>query len=292
MTIRTLTATDADAFAAFRREALVDSPLAFGASPDDDFVSSPEAAVEYLGRGDDFVIFGAFEGAQLAGAVGMARDHHRKSSHKAHLWGMFVRPPYRGRGIGRALVDAAVARARVMPGITRVDLAVSSVAASARRLYQRAGFAVWGTEPDALRDGGRSVAEDHMVLAIGAAGADDRAAVIAATKAMFAAMKAKDERAMRTVISPEATFLSIRATGQKALVRTGDEFVRGILSNPATLEERLLEAKVGSDGRIASLQAAYDFHIDGRFSHRGTDLFLFLREAGGWVLISAAYTVE
>lgn len=292
MKIRKLTAADSDEFVALRREALVDSPLAFGASPDDDFVSSPDAVVDHLRRGDDSVIFGAFDGDHLAGVVGMYRDGHRKSSHKAHIWGMFVRPPHRGRGIGRDLLDAAIAHARSMPGITRVDLAASSAAAAARRLYRRAGFVIWGTDPDALRDGGRSVAEDHMVFIVGAAGADERAAVIAATEAIFAAMKAKDEGAMRALISPDAPFVSVRVAEQKALVRTGEEFVRGILSNPATLEERMFEAKVGSDGRLASLQATYDLHIDGRYSHRGTDVFLFLREAACWVLVSAAYTIE
>ena len=38
--------------------------------------------------------------------------------------------------------------------------------APARRLYERAGFEIWGTEPEALRHDGQSVAEHHMALHI------------------------------------------------------------------------------------------------------------------------------
>ena len=39
---------------------------------------------------------------------------------------------------------------------------MTSDAPEARRLYERAGFVSWGTEPDALRHEGRSVSETNM----------------------------------------------------------------------------------------------------------------------------------
>ena len=36
----------------------------------------------------------------------------------------------------------------------------------------------------------------------------------------------------------------------------------------------------------------YDFHIDGRFSHSGVDVFTVVRTADGWRIASIAYTVD
>ena len=44
--IRLLREEDADAYANLRREALLDAPLAFASSPDDDFISDVEAVRE------------------------------------------------------------------------------------------------------------------------------------------------------------------------------------------------------------------------------------------------------
>lgn len=169
-TIRRLGEHDAEAYAALRRAALLESPLAFGASPADDFVSTPGAVREQLGGGPDWVLLGAFSPpppAELVGAVGVVRDRHLKGRHKVHLWGMYVVPAHRGKGVAAALLQAALGHARSLPGVTWVHLGVSEAAPAARRLYERAGFEVWGTEPEALRHGGRVVGEHHMALRVG-----------------------------------------------------------------------------------------------------------------------------
>src|SRR5262245_20998325 len=163
MTIRELGDGDAEAYVALRREALVDAPLAFGASPQDDFVSSPAAVREQLRRAPDWALFGALDGG-LIGAVGVFRDRRIKAAHQAHVWGMYVVPAHRGRGIADALLQAAIGHARSLGGVAWVHLTVTSAATAARRLYERAGFQVWGTEPDALRYQGRAVMDYHMAL--------------------------------------------------------------------------------------------------------------------------------
>ena len=107
------------------------------------------------------MVIGAFDPG-LVGAIGLHRDRHRKAAHKVHLWGMYVTPGHRHRGVGAALLDAVLAHAATLPGVDAVRLTVSDAAPAARRLYERAGFHVWGTEPEALRYEGRSVVEHHM----------------------------------------------------------------------------------------------------------------------------------
>lgn len=166
-TVRALREEDAEAYVELRQEALREAPLAFAASPESDFVGSPEAVRAQLRRAPEWAILGAFEDERLGrliGAVGLFRDRHPKSAHKAHLWGMYVTPGHRRQGIAAELLDAAIRHARSLPGLARVSLSVTAAAPGARRLYERAGFEVWGTEPDALRHDGKSVAEHHMAL--------------------------------------------------------------------------------------------------------------------------------
>lgn len=161
--IRELQDNDAEVYVALRREALLESPLAFASSPADDVASSSEAVRDLLRRAPESVIIGAFQ-SNLIGAVGLYRDRHLKSSHKAHIWGMYVAPSHRRQGIAAGLLHAALRHARTLPGVSWVHLSVSSAAPAARRLYERAGFELWGTEPEALRHDGQAVVEHHMAL--------------------------------------------------------------------------------------------------------------------------------
>lgn len=166
--IRLLHDEDAEAYVELRREALCDAPLAFASSPDDDLVSDLGTLREQLRRAPDSVIFGAFHD-RLVGAAGLYRDRHRKSSHKAHLWGMYVTPAHRHQGIASQLLRAVLRHAESMPGVSWVHLSVSTAAPEAQRLYESAGFRTWGTEPEALRHDGQAVSELHMALHLGAA---------------------------------------------------------------------------------------------------------------------------
>ena len=161
--IRLLREEDAQAYVKLRREALLDAPLVFASSPADDLSSDPEAVRAELRRAPEFVIIGAFED-HLIGAVGVYRDRHLKSSHKTHLWGMYVVPSHRRQGVATDLLDAAIRHARALPGVCWIHLSVTSAAPAAQRLYERAGFRVWGAEPDALSHDGQSVVEYHMAL--------------------------------------------------------------------------------------------------------------------------------
>lgn len=162
--IRQLGESDFEAYVAMRRASLLDAPLALTASPEDDFhAGSVERLREQLKLAPDWAIFGAFV-PHLAGSVGLMRDRHVKRSHITFLWGMYVAHAERGSGLATRLLDAAVLHARSLNGVSAIQLSVSSAAPEARRLYKRAGFELWGTEPDALRYQGVSVTENHMAL--------------------------------------------------------------------------------------------------------------------------------
>ncbi len=58
---------------------------------------------------------------------------------EAYLQELYVAPPLRGRGIGRALLEATIAVAREA-GATAIDLNTGETDAAARALYESLGF--------------------------------------------------------------------------------------------------------------------------------------------------------
>lgn len=108
--------------------------------------------------------FGAFEGGELVGAVTVEFASRPKTKHKAHLIGMFVSESARGRGVGKALVAAAVNCARARDGILVVTLTVTEGNAPATRLYEASGFKTFGVEPMAIATSSGLKSKVHMWL--------------------------------------------------------------------------------------------------------------------------------
>ncbi len=163
MSIRQLKPEDAASLVALRREALESHPLAFGASIEDDRALSLKFVRTSLADSEQ-AVFGGFEEGNLIGMVGVIRASKVKLRHKAHIWGMYVSPRARGKGIGRALLESAIDQARAWPGVEQLALGVTETATAARALYEAAGFQTWGREPRALQWEGRFVDELHLVL--------------------------------------------------------------------------------------------------------------------------------
>ncbi|UCF69367.1 MAG: GNAT family N-acetyltransferase [Acidobacteriota bacterium] len=162
--VRILRPEEAPALVALRREALESCPQAFASSLDDDRGLSIEYMQEAMSKTAQMTVFGLFDGGTLTGMTGLFREPKSKACHKAHIWGMYVRPGVRRRGGGMRLLNAAIDHARSWSGVVQVHLSVSESARAAQALYQRAGFVEWGREPRALRWQGEFLDERHLVL--------------------------------------------------------------------------------------------------------------------------------
>jgi ribosomal protein S18 acetylase RimI-like enzyme len=77
---------------------------------------------------------------------------------------MHVAAEMRRRGVGRALLLEACARARQVEGLEQLHLTVATTNAAARHLYRSVGFRPYGVEPHALKLGDRYWDEELMVL--------------------------------------------------------------------------------------------------------------------------------
>jgi ribosomal protein S18 acetylase RimI-like enzyme len=108
------------------------------------------------------LVLGAFDDGRLAGVVGLSFEQREKVRHKTTLFGMYVRPQWRNRGIGRQLVVSALMSLRERPQIKVVQLTVTESNAPAVALYESCGFLRFGAEPLAVAAGSDYVTKLHM----------------------------------------------------------------------------------------------------------------------------------
>ena len=156
--IRLLTCDDAVLYRDIRLEGLRQHPEAF-ASTFEDECSKPSGW--FKERIAQSRIFGAFLAQALVGVLGLRTHDDAKQRHKAMLWGMYVRREARQHGIGKGLVDAAVAYAS--DHVEQLQLAVVTENEAACRLYAKAGFIVYGHQSHALKQHGRYYDDILMV---------------------------------------------------------------------------------------------------------------------------------
>lgn len=103
-------------------------------------------ALDRIERGDPGYV--AVVDGEVVGWCDITRLDRPIHAHRGAL-GMGIVAAYRGRGLGRKLIDATVAQAR-KAGFVRIELLVHSDNARAIALYDKVGFVREGVQRDAI----------------------------------------------------------------------------------------------------------------------------------------------
>jgi ribosomal protein S18 acetylase RimI-like enzyme len=169
MQVRSLTPQDASAFAALRLRGLQECPESFASSYEEEVGTPIHEIEDRLKPKTDAVILGAFNSGDLCAVVGLQRESMVKLAHKAFIWGMYVAPEARGRGVGTMLLDHALNYAASTLGTRQVNLGVNTRNTSAIALYKKLGFIEYGLERGFLLIGEQLHDEYQMVRHVASA---------------------------------------------------------------------------------------------------------------------------
>ncbi|WP_239461247.1 nuclear transport factor 2 family protein [Occallatibacter savannae] len=114
-------------------------------------------------------------------------------------------------------------------------------------------------------------------------------AVLAPIYSMFKAMSERDAAAIKAPTLPGGTMVLMR-DGKPAQM-TFEAFAERV-GKPGKnqIEERIHDPLVRVDNDLAVVWARFDFLVDGKVDHCGTDLFNLVRVDGKWLVASVADT--
>jgi len=144
--IRQLAPDEAARYRDIRLEGLQRDPDAFSSTFEHESAMELSWFAERIVKGN---VFGAFVGGELVGVAGYWPREGAKESHKATLWGMYVRSSARGSGLGERLMRAIVNHASGR--VAQLQLGVATGNTAALRLYIKSGFSEYGREMKALK---------------------------------------------------------------------------------------------------------------------------------------------
>jgi GNAT superfamily N-acetyltransferase len=166
--IRQLSEQDASAYRVLRHESLQEAPLAFSKSYEEEAGLTAEdyaARLKPVGAPPESFVLGAFTAVHsMIGTVTFIRDIRIKARHKSMIYAMYTRSDARGFGVGKALIDEVIKRAKAMEGLEQVHLWVLLSTTSAAAFYRKCGFESQGAlVKNDLKINGQYVDAAYMV---------------------------------------------------------------------------------------------------------------------------------
>lgn len=166
--VRSIQADEGELLREVRLAALKSAPAAFletydevAADPADVWAARAAAST---GEGDQLIMVALHEGRPV-GMAGIAREIGQRRRHRATLWGVWLDPAHRGRGVGRQMVSTALDWARDRE-VRAVYLEVVENEDPSWSLYGRLGFVRREVDPFGAHVDGHDVALEHLVLVL------------------------------------------------------------------------------------------------------------------------------
>lgn len=148
LVIRELTVDDYELYKKIRLELLMNEPLSFGSSFEEESLFEDKIWKHRLDK-ENVSTLGAFVDSYLVGLCVIVMNPRSKMRHIATLHSMYVVKEQRGNGIGKELICNAE-RIAFEKGVKRMNLSVVSTNENASNLYIKLGYHQYGLEPDTI----------------------------------------------------------------------------------------------------------------------------------------------
>jgi hypothetical protein len=108
----------------------------------------------------------------------------------------------------------------------------------------------------------------------------DRQAVLDTLGRFLDALARRDEEGARSLLLPGG--VAVRSRDQVVLCTPFVDFFDLVPDDASQLEERMYDPLVRVDDDIAMVWARYDFFMDGRVHHWGTNIVGLVKQSGLW----------
>lgn len=175
MNVVTLEATDVQAYRELMLEAYEFAADAFTSTATESRAEPDAWWIKRIGSiSSQTTSVGVWDKGTLIGTVAVEYSTKPKTHHKALVIGMFVKPAYRSKGVGRLLMTRLIEIVVKRPEVELLSLTLTEGNEPALRLYRSVGFSVWGVEPHAIRTDSGFKGKVHMSLALQPANVDSR----------------------------------------------------------------------------------------------------------------------
>lgn len=120
-----------------RLKALKTDPAVFGSAYEKEFMRPDDAWQEALAR-DDLGVFGIFHYGDVIGMTGIYIDSTDPAV--AGLWGSWLEPAWRGKGISEKMYEARINWAREHPSVKRIRVSHRESNTASKAANQKHGF--------------------------------------------------------------------------------------------------------------------------------------------------------
>lgn len=148
--VRRFTPDEWRAYKGVRLKALLSDPSVFGSSHAREVNEPDEKWLNTLSS-SDVAVFGVFRFGDVIGMTGIVMDKTDKSA--AKLWGSWLEPAWRGKGLSEKMYRARLEWARNNPQVERVIVSHRESNTASKKANRKHGFRQTHTEQRTWPDG-------------------------------------------------------------------------------------------------------------------------------------------
>lgn len=134
------------------------------------------------------------------------------------------------------------------------------------------------------------------LLAMGQSQSKDEDQIKAVILKTFSAMKSVDSVALKSCFTSNALLHISQVKPEGNVVREvpATKFIQNVMTRkPGEMDERVLSwGPILIDQEIATAWVPYEFYLNGKFSHKGVDVFIFVKSGNEFKIKTLLYNMH